>query len=93
MKKVLYSALIVCLTVAGFSSCNPQESDSHSFTGTAITQEAVSWDVTQSENTFTFRNTSQPLDGVRYYLSTDGKKLTEFPVGDTFVLPIKSNGT
>ena len=93
MKKVLYSALIVCLTVAGFSSCNPQESDSHSFTGTAIAQEAVSWDVTQSDNTFTFRNTSQPLDGVRYYLSADGKKLKEFPIGDTYVLPIKSNGT
>ena len=93
MKKIVYSALIGCLIIAVFSSCKPQDSDSHNFSGTAIDQEDLSWEVTQTENTFYFRNTSVPLDGVRYYLSADSKKLKEFPVGDTFELPIKANGT
>ena len=46
MKKIVYSALIGCLIIAVFSSCKPQDSDSHNFSGTAIDQEDLSWEVT-----------------------------------------------
>lgn len=93
MKNIIYSVIIACLAVTGFTSCNPQESDDHSLGGMPIQEEALSWNVVQNENTFTFTNTSKEQAGVNYYVSKDGKKLTEFPVNSSFEYPVKANGT
>lgn len=85
--------MMACLTLTGFVSCSPQESDDHSLGGVTIQQESLQLNVVQDENTFTFTNASQAQQGVSYYLSTDGKKLTEFPIGDTYEMTVKSNGT
>lgn len=97
MKKIIYSTMIACLALAGFTSCNPQDNDDHSLGGVKIPQEALSWNVTQTDEakqtTFTLTNNSQQLQGVTYYLSTNGTKLTEFPVGASTSITVKSNGT
>lgn len=92
MKKIVNSIMIACLALTGFTSCDPQENDDHGLSGIVIQQDALSWDVKQDKNTFTFTNTSQKLDGVTYYISVDGKKLSEFPVGKTFDYTVKANG-
>ena len=96
MKKILYSTMIACLALAGFTSCDPQESDDHSLGGSVISQDALSLGVSQNDEarqtTFTLTNNSQQLSGVTYYISTNGAKLSEFPVGATTDIVVKSNG-
>ncbi len=96
MKKIIYSTMIACLALAGLNSCSPQESDNHSLGGSTIPQEALSWSVSQTDEakqtTFTFTNNSQQLAGVTYYISTNGTKVTEFPVGASTSITVKSNG-
>ena len=76
MKKIIYSTMIACLALAGFTSCNPQDNDDHSLGGVKIPQEALAWNVAQTDEakqtTFTLTNNSQQLQGVTYYLSTNG---------------------
>ena len=97
MKKLIYSTMIVCLALAGFISCSPQESDDHSLgNANIIPQEALSWTVTSDEQekvaTYTFTNTSKELAGIPYTISTDGKTLKEFPIGSSESITVKKNG-
>ena len=81
----------------GLTSCDPVDSDDYSLGGNTIPQEALSWNVSQTDEakqtTFTITNNSQLLDGVTYYVSTNGAKLTVFPVGASTDVTVKSNGT
>ena len=96
MKKLLYSTMIACLALAGFDSCKPQDSDDHSLGGSVIPQEALSLGVSQvdepKQTTFTLTNNSQQLDGVTYYISTNGTKVTAFPIGASTEITVKANG-
>lgn len=88
------------IALAGFTSCDPQESDDHSLGGFDISQDALAWTVSEvpdaknpNKVTVTFTNTSQEIAGVKYYVTTDGKKMVEFPVGASTEVQIKKNGT
>ena len=88
--------MIACLALAGFDSCKPQDSDDHSLGGSVIPQEALSLGVSQvdepKQTTFTLTNNSQQLDGVTYYISTNGTKVTAFPIGASTEITVKANG-
>ena len=88
------------IALAGFTSCDPQESDDHSLGGFDISQDALAWNITEVADernpnikTYTFTNASQELAGVNYFISTDGKKMEEFPVGASTEIVVKKNGT
>lgn len=96
MKKILFKSMMACLALAGFVSCAPQDSDDHSLGGSTIPQEALSLNVSQTDEakqtTFTLTNNSQQLAGVTYYISTNGAKVSEFPIGSSTEITVKANG-
>lgn len=98
MKKFIYSTMLIGLAMAGLVSCDPQDNDDHSLGGTSVNAAAlavtanVSTDETGQPNLVTITNASQAQDGVRYYISTDGKSLKEAPVGQSISQIIKKQG-
>lgn len=98
MKKVIYSVIAAGLFAFGFTSCSPQDSDSHSLGGSPVETSAlsisanVSADETGQENVVTVTNASKAQGGVRYYISLDGKSLVETPAGGSITQIVKKKG-
>ena len=98
MKKVIYSVIAAGLFAFGFTSCSPQDSDSHSLGGSPVEASAlsisanVSADETGQENVVTVTNASKAQGGVRYYISLDGKSLVETPAGGSITQIVKKKG-
>lgn len=93
MKKIIYCVFALGMAMAGLTSCDPLDSDDHSLGGKVITQDALSLTVTEgADNYFTLTNSSQAIEDVRYFLSTDGKKLIETPVGGSITTQLKKKG-
>ena len=81
-KNLLYGFFALSMAIMGISSCAPMDSDDHSLGGSVVSQDALSLTVSEgADNTYTITNSSQDLDDIRYFISTDGKKLEEFAVG------------
>lgn len=93
-KNILYGLFALSLATVGLTSCDPQDNDDHSLGGEVIAQEVLSLTVTEGEqNVFTLTNSSKEIDGVRYFLSADGKKLVDAPVGSSITAQFKKKGT
>lgn len=93
-KNLIYGFLALTLAATGLTSCDPVDGDDHSLGGSVVSQDALSLNISAgADNTYTVTNSSQNLDGVRYFLSTDGKKLTDFAVGATSTYQFKKKGT
>ena len=82
------------VAVVGLTACS---ADEYSLHPTGITDDAPSWtvdeDIDTKSGTFTFTNTSKSIDGVKYYITTDGRNSKEFPIGATETITAKRNGT
>ena len=89
MKKLLYSISVALFAVLGLASCS---SEDYGLGAGRVIGDALSWNVVEDGNTFTFTNTSQAVDGVTYYITTDGRSSKEFPIGATEELKVKKNG-
>ena len=81
-KNLLYGFFALSMAIMGISSCAPMDSDDHSLGGSVVSQDALSLTVSEgADNTYTITNSSQDQEDIRYFISTEGKKLEEFAVG------------
>ena len=93
-KNLLYGFFALSMAIMGISSCAPMDSDDHSLGGSVVSQDALSLTVSEgADNTYTITNSSQDLDDIRYFISTDGKKLEEFAVGASITCQFKKKGS
>lgn len=98
MKKVIYSVIAASMFAWGLTSCSPVDSDDHSLGGSPVNVSAlsISANVTTDEfgqaNVVTITNSSQAQTGVRYYISLDGKSLTETTAGGSITQIVKKKG-
>jgi len=93
-KNLLYGFFALSIAMGGFTSCDPVDSDDHSLGGSVVAQDALSMTISEgADHFYTVTNSSQALEDVRYFLSTDGKKLSDFPVGASVTFQYKKKGT
>jgi len=98
MKKIIYSVIAAGLLACGVTSCDPVDGDDHSLGGAPVNTSAlslsanVSADESGQANLVTIANNSQTQDGVRYYISLDGKSLIETPAGNSITQIVKKKG-
>ena len=90
MKKIIYSAFSALIAILALASCSSDEYDLGA--GRIIGDGDLSWNVVEDGNSFTFTNTSKEINGVTYYITTDGRKSQEFPIGTSETLTVKKNG-
>ena len=90
MKKFIYSTFVALFAALGLTACSSDEYDLGA--GRVIGDNALSWTVVEDGNSYTFTNTSQQIDDVTYYITTDGRTSKEFPIGATESLTVKKNG-
>ena len=99
MKKIIYSVIAASMFAFGLTSCSPVDSDSHSLGGEPVNTSAlaisanVTTDETGQANVVTVTNNSQAQNGVRYYISLDGKSLIETVAGGSVNQLVKKKGT
>ena len=75
--------MIACLTLAGFVSCEPQDSDDHSLGNTLASESDISFTITptaDNPNEVTFTNTSTYKGGVFLWVFSDGSTSSDISV-------------
>lgn len=98
MKKILLSVIAVSMFAWGLTSCSPVDSDDHSLGGSPVNTSSlsISANVTTDEsgqaNMVIITNSSSAQDGVRYYISLDGKSLIETTAGGSITQLVKKKG-
>lgn len=92
-RNLLYGFFALSMAVVGMSSCSPLDSDDYSLGGSVVSQDALSMTISGgTDNTYTITNSSQKLNDVRYYISTDGKKMNEVATGASVTCQFKKKG-